>query len=87
MPGRAGSPPPSLAGEKVVVIGGGFTAVDGARMSKRLQADEECLYYRRTHTETDITELELKEFIEEFLSNYQNRRNSVVVPVDWTVGS
>lgn len=55
----------SMADEQVVVIGGGFTAVDCARMAKRLGASKACMYYRRLHTDKYITELELGEFMTE----------------------
>ena len=49
-------------GKHIAVIGGGFTAVDCARITKRLGSESSCMYYRRTHTEMYITELELHEF-------------------------
>lgn len=52
-------------GKRVVVIGGGFTAFDAARTSKRLGADEVTVVYRRSrremgahHTEVDDAEHE-----------------------------
>ena len=47
---RANSGEPVEIGEKVVVIGGGDTAIDAARVSKRLGADVTILY-RRTRDE------------------------------------
>ena len=45
----------------VVVIGGGFTAVDCARAAQRLGADRVTLYYRRSEQEMYITPGELEE--------------------------
>ncbi len=49
--------PPAL-GKKVAVIGGGDTAVDAARVSRRLGADV-TLFYRRTRTEMPAIEEEV----------------------------
>jgi len=51
---------PAPVGRKVVVIGGGFTAVDCARMAQRLGA-EVTVYYRRTEKEMYITPGEVEE--------------------------
>jgi len=63
------------AGSKVVVIGGGDTAVDAARVSKRLTFDsagvsgrmgaEVTILYRRTRTEMPAIEREIEEALEE----------------------
>ena len=42
-------------GRRVVVIGGGFTAVDCARMARRLGAEYIQIYYRRSEEEMYIT--------------------------------
>lgn len=52
----------------VVVIGGGFTAVDCARMAKRLGADSVQVFYRRTEAEMYISPHELAEMQEEGIS-------------------
>ncbi len=62
-------------GNKVVVIGGGDTAIDAARVSKRLGADaasmaskmgaEVTILYRRTRTEMPAIEREIEEALEE----------------------
>ncbi len=62
-------------GSKVVVIGGGDTAIDAARVSKRLGADaasmaskmgaEVTILYRRTRTEMPAIEREVEEALEE----------------------
>lgn len=52
-------------GNRVVVIGGGFTAVDCARMARRLGATEVGMYYRRTAEEMYITPGEVEEMAHE----------------------
>ena len=52
----------SPAGPRVVVIGGGFTAVDCARMARRLGASEVSMVYRRTESEMYVGAHELAEF-------------------------
>ncbi|RLI24167.1 MAG: hypothetical protein DRO52_05925, partial [Candidatus Hecatellales archaeon] len=48
-------------GEKVVVIGGGNSAIDAARVSLRLGAREVAIYYRRTRREMPATPREVEE--------------------------
>ena len=48
-------------GARVVVVGGGFTAVDCARMARRLGAAEVRMVYRRTEKEMYITPGEVEE--------------------------
>lgn len=50
-----------FTGKKVVVIGGGNTAVDAARTSLRLNASEVILAYRRTKAEMPAHEMEIEE--------------------------
>jgi len=52
-------------GRKVVVIGGGFTAVDSARTARRLCADEVYIAYRRTRDEMPASAQEIAEAEEE----------------------
>lgn len=52
-------------GEQVAVVGGGNTAVDVARESKRLGAREVTVYYRRTKAEMPAYAHEVEEAIEE----------------------
>ncbi|RLI30014.1 MAG: hypothetical protein DRO46_01380 [Candidatus Hecatellales archaeon] len=52
-------------GEKVVVIGGGNSAVDAARVSLRLGAKEVAIYYRRTRNEMPATPSEVADAEEE----------------------
>lgn len=52
-------------GKKVVVIGGGFSAMDAARVSVRLGAKEIAVVYRRTQKEMPAHEIEVKEAMEE----------------------
>ena len=49
---------PQIAG-RVVVVGGGNTAIDAARTSLRLGADEVILLYRRTRKEMPANEMEI----------------------------
>ncbi len=48
-------------GKKVVVVGGGFTAVDAARTAKRLGAEDVFITYRRTKDEMPATQEEIAE--------------------------
>jgi formate dehydrogenase major subunit len=48
-------------GKRVAVIGGGNTAIDTARSSIRLGAEEVHILYRRTRTEMPVDERELEE--------------------------
>jgi NADPH-dependent glutamate synthase beta subunit-like oxidoreductase/Pyruvate/2-oxoacid:ferredoxin oxidoreductase delta subunit len=70
---KANSGEPVEIGKKVVVIGGGDTAIDAARVSKRLGADVTILY-RRTRNEMPAIAPEIDGALEEgikieFLSN------------------
>jgi len=70
---KANSGEPVELGNKVVVIGGGDTAIDAARISKRLGADVTILY-RRTRNEMPAIAPEIDGALEEginieFLSN------------------
>lgn len=60
---NAGSRP--QVGKQVVVIGGGFTAVDCCRMAKRLGAEKVTMVYRRSEQEMYIGLHELHQFNEE----------------------
>ena len=59
---NAGAPP--AIGAKVIVVGGGDTAIDAARVSRRLGA-EVVLLYRRTRAEMPASEEEIEAAIEE----------------------
>ncbi|MCP5109952.1 MAG: FAD-dependent oxidoreductase, partial [bacterium] len=61
---KTNSGEPVEIGEKVVVIGGGDTAIDAARVSKRLGADVTILY-RRTRAEMPAIAPEIEGAIEE----------------------
>jgi len=56
--------PEPVAGT-VIVVGGGNTAMDAARTSWRLGADEVILLYRRTKAEMPADELEIEDCIKE----------------------
>jgi NADPH-dependent glutamate synthase beta subunit-like oxidoreductase len=59
-----GSEPPRL-GRRVVVYGGGNTAMDVARTAKRLGAEEAVVVYRRTRERMPAHDFELEEALEE----------------------
>jgi NADH-quinone oxidoreductase subunit F len=52
-------------GQRVAIIGGGNVALDAARTSLRLGADEVNIYYRRSRDEMTVTEVEYDEAIAE----------------------
>jgi NADPH-dependent glutamate synthase beta subunit-like oxidoreductase len=54
-----------LLGRKVVVYGGGNTAIDVARTAKRLGATEAIIVYRRTRDRMPAHDFELEEALEE----------------------
>lgn len=53
--------PPDFSGKKVVVVGGGNTAIDAARTSLRLGAAEVKIAYRRTKAEMPAHDMEIEE--------------------------
>ena len=54
-----------LLGRRVVVYGGGNTAIDAARTAKRLGASESIIVYRRTREKMPAHDFEVEEAIEE----------------------
>lgn len=52
---------PEKPGEKIIVIGGGNSAIDSARTALRLGADEVHIVYRRTRREMPANEAEIEE--------------------------
>ena len=56
---------PPLMGRKVVVYGGGNTALDTARTARRLGASEAVIVYRRTKEQMPAHESEMQEAVEE----------------------
>jgi NADPH-dependent glutamate synthase beta subunit-like oxidoreductase len=54
-----------LLGRRVVVYGGGNTAMDAARTAKRLGAEESIIVYRRTREKMPAHESELEEALQE----------------------
>lgn len=56
---------PAVLGKKVVVIGGGNTAMDACRCAKRLGAEEVSVIYRRTRAEMPAEDIEIEEAMEE----------------------
>ena len=59
-----GEEPPKL-GRRVVVYGGGNTAMDAARTAKRLGAEEAVVVYRRTRDRMPAHDIEVEEAVEE----------------------
>ncbi|MBN2723592.1 MAG: FAD-dependent oxidoreductase [Deltaproteobacteria bacterium] len=60
-------------GKKVMIVGGGNSAIDAARTAVRLDAEESVIYYRRTREEMPAFDFEIDEAIDdgvkmEFLS-------------------
>src|SRR5690606_9114371 len=60
----AGGSPPRL-GRRVVVYGGGNTAMDAARSARRLGATDALVIYRRTRDRMPAHDVEVREAIEE----------------------
>ena len=56
---------PPLLGRRVVVYGGGNTALDAARTARRLGAHEAIVVYRRTQEKMPAHEVELREALDE----------------------
>jgi 2-oxoacid:acceptor oxidoreductase delta subunit (pyruvate/2-ketoisovalerate family) len=56
---------PPLLGRRVVVYGGGNTAIDAARTAKRLGAKEALIVYRRTRERMPASDSEIEEALEE----------------------
>jgi NADH-quinone oxidoreductase subunit F len=56
---------PVIIGRRVAVIGGGNVALDAARTSLRLGADEVDIFYRRSREEMPVTEVEYNETVAE----------------------
>src|SRR5205814_9093906 len=54
-----------MLGRRVVVYGGGNTAIDVARTAKRLGATEAVIVYRRTREKMPAHDFELEEALEE----------------------
>jgi NADPH-dependent glutamate synthase beta subunit-like oxidoreductase len=61
---ETGAEPPKL-GRRVVVYGGGNTALDMARTAKRLGASEALVVYRRSRTQMPAHDVELEEALDE----------------------
>jgi 2-oxoacid:acceptor oxidoreductase delta subunit (pyruvate/2-ketoisovalerate family) len=59
-----GEDPPQL-GRRVVVYGGGNTAIDAARTAKRLGAEEAIIVYRRTRERMPAHDFEVEEALDE----------------------
>jgi len=55
---------PPLIGRKVIIYGGGNTALDAARAARRLDADEAIIVYRRTREKMPAHDFELEEALQ-----------------------
>ncbi|MGO9247718.1 MAG: NAD(P)-binding protein [Solirubrobacteraceae bacterium] len=64
MEGEHGQEPP-LLGRRVVVYGGGNTAMDAARTARRLGAEEAIVVYRRTRERMPAHDFEVQEALDE----------------------
>jgi len=66
-PGSTSEPgsPPKIRGDKVLVIGGGNTAVDAARTALRLGAESVTIIYRRSRVEMPVSPWEIEAAEEE----------------------
>lgn len=60
---ESGEPP--MLGKRVIVYGGGNTAMDAARTARRLGATEAIVVYRRTRDKAPAHDIEITEAIEE----------------------
>ena len=56
---------PPMLGRRVVVYGGGNTAIDAARTARRLGAEESLIVYRRTRDRMPAADTEVREAMEE----------------------
>ncbi|MBU1720189.1 MAG: NADPH-dependent glutamate synthase [Bacteroidetes bacterium] len=72
---------PVHSGKNVAVIGGGNTAMDSVRTSKRLGADHSMIIYRRSREEMPARVEEVKHAIEEGIE-FMNLNNPVSYGVD-----
>jgi formate dehydrogenase major subunit len=61
----ASGAPPDFSGKRIVVVGGGNTAMDASRTALRLGAVSVTVLYRRTRAQMPANELEIDEAIEE----------------------
>ena len=65
MAGAEGAVSPPMLGRRVVVYGGGNTAIDVARTAKRLGATEAVIVYRRTREKMPAHDFEVEEALQE----------------------
>jgi NADPH-dependent glutamate synthase beta subunit-like oxidoreductase len=65
MEGADGDGSPPMLGRRVVVYGGGNTAIDVARTAKRLGATEAIIVYRRTREKMPAHDFEVEEALQE----------------------
>jgi len=72
-------------GRRVAVIGGGNVALDSARTTLRLGADEVNIYYRRSREEMSVTEVEYDEALNEGIQVNFLVSPTRIVSANWKV--
>jgi len=72
-------------GRRVAVIGGGNVALDSARTTLRLGADEVNIYYRRSREEMPVTEVEYDEAVNEGIQVNFLVSPTRIVSANWKV--
>jgi NADH-quinone oxidoreductase subunit F len=72
-------------GRRVAVLGGGNTALDGARTARRLGADEVHIYYRRSREEMPVTAREYHEAVDEGIEFHFLTNPTRIVHENWQV--
>ncbi len=72
-------------GKRVAIIGGGNVALDAARTSLRLGADEASIYYRRSRDEMPVSEVEYEEAIDEGVNIFFLSTPTRIMSDNWKV--
>ncbi len=72
-------------GQRVAIIGGGNVALDAARTSLRLGADEASIYYRRSRDEMPVSEVEYEEAVAEGVKINFLTTPTRIMSDDWKV--
>jgi len=75
----------AVVGSRVAVIGGGNVALDAARTSLRLGADEVSIYYRRSREEMPVTEVEYDQTVAEGININFLYNPTRIISEDWEV--
>jgi NADH-quinone oxidoreductase subunit F len=74
---------PVKIGKQVAIIGGGNVALDAARTSLRLGAEEASIYYRRSREEMPVSEVEYEEAVAEGVKMNFLASPTRITSVDW----